>query len=174
MEPAVERGSGRRLGPTAGNLELQPEQLRRRVDPGSLPFRTTAEVEPLMGMIGQPRALSAIEFGLEVETSGYNLFVAGVPGSGRATTVRDSLERFASLRPAPDDWVYVYDFRAADRPNAIRLPAGGGRAFAHEMDEFVRAVRREVPRTFESEEYDERRRAVFADVNNGATASLRS
>ena len=120
-------------------------------------------------MIGQPRAIDAVEFGLEVETAGYNLFVAGVSGSGRATIVRDSLERFAASRPPPEDWVYVHDFRQPDRPNAIRLPAGGGSTFAQEMTEFVRAARREIPRAFESDEYDKRRRSVLADVEQRKT-----
>ena len=160
----VGKAERRRSRPSAARLELRPARLCRHVDPGSLPFRTTADVEPLTEMIGQPRAIDAVEFGLEVETAGYNLFVAGVPGSGRATIVRDSLERFAASRPPPEDWVYVHDFRQPDRPNAIRLPAGGGSAFAQEMAEFVRAARREIPRAFESDEYDKRRRSFLADV----------
>jgi lon-related putative ATP-dependent protease len=146
------------------SLELKPAELRRRLDPRTLPFRTTEEVEPLVGTIGQPRALGAIEFGLEVETAGYNVFVAGLPGSGRATTVQDALERASKLQPPPDDWVYVHDFHESDRPNAIRLPAGGGTVLARDMEEFVRAARREIPRVFESDEYDKRRRAVLAEV----------
>lgn len=106
--------------------ELAPEQLRRRVDPGSLPFETTAEVEPLVGTVGQPRAIDAIEFGLQVETPDHNLYAAGLPGSGRATTVRDYVDRFAAARPAPDDWAYVHNFADGDRPTAIRLPTGRG------------------------------------------------
>ncbi len=147
-----------------GSLELGPAQLRRRLDPRTLPFRTTEDVEPLIGTIGQPRAVGAIEFGLEVDTAGYNLFVAGLPGSGRATTVQDAVERSAALRPSPDDWVYVHNFREADRPNAIRLPAGGGTVLARDTTEFVRAARREIPRAIESEEYEKRRHAVLAEV----------
>jgi predicted ATP-dependent protease len=159
-EHAVRRGRLRRHG----KPELKPAQLRRDVDPRALRFRTTEEVEPLAGTIGQPRALDAIEFGLEAETAGYNLFVAGLPGSGRATTVKDALERFAAIKPPPDDWVYVHSFRDADRPNAIRLRVGGGRELARDMDEFVRVARREVPRAFESEEYDKRRRSLIAEA----------
>ena len=125
-----------------GVIELRAEELRRRVDPAALPFPTTAEVEPLVGTIGQPRALDAIEFGLEVATPGYNLFLAGAPGSGRENTIRDYLERFAATRPVPDDWVYVYDFAAPDRPRAIRLPAGRGSELARDMEEFLGAASR--------------------------------
>src|SRR3970040_1071015 len=77
--------SGRR------RLELRPEELRRRLDPRRLHFASTAEVAPLVGTIGQPRALDALEYGLAVETRGFNLFVSGLAGSGRLTTVLDYL-----------------------------------------------------------------------------------
>jgi predicted ATP-dependent protease len=155
------------LNAAARRLELEPDALRRRLDPSSFPFRTTAEVDPLVGTIGQPRALAAIEFGLQVETLGYNLFIAGVPGSGRLSTVRDFLERFAQEKPGPHDWVYVHNFADPDRPNAIALPAGHGGLLAHDMDELLRAARREIPRVFESEDYERRRRAIVAELAQG-------
>jgi len=148
---------------TTERLELAAEQLRRRLDPAELPFETTAEVEPLEGTIGQPRALDALVFGIEIETFGYNLFAAGAPGSGRESTVRHYLERFAADRPSPDDWVYVHNFADADRPRAIRLPAGRGHEFAEDMDEFIEAAREDIPRTFDSEEYARRRREALAE-----------
>ncbi|MCC6223669.1 MAG: AAA family ATPase [Thermoleophilia bacterium] len=145
-------------------LALAPGQLRRRLDPASLPFETTADVDPLEGTIGQPRALEAIDFGLEVSAAGYNLFVAGSPGSGRTGTILDHLHRVARGRPAPDDWVYVFNFAEPDRPNAIRLPAGRGAELARHMDEFLHAARRELPHAFESEDYERRRREILTAV----------
>jgi predicted ATP-dependent protease len=145
-------------------LELDAGLLRRRLEPERLPFGTTEEVEPLVGTIGQPRALAAIEFGLEVETGGYNLFVAGIPGSGRMSTVRDYLERYAPTKPVPQDWVYVHNFADPDRPTAIALPAGGGARFGRDMDELLLDARREIPRVLESEDYEHRQRAVAAEV----------
>jgi hypothetical protein len=126
--------------------ELKPEQLRRQVDPARLGFASTAEVDSLVGTIGQPRALDALDFGLETGTRGFNVFVAGSPGSGRLTTVLDDLRKHAAARAAPDDWIYVHNFRNPDQPTAIRLPAGVGPEFARAMDEFVDALRREIPR----------------------------
>jgi predicted ATP-dependent protease len=121
-------------------------------------------VEPLVGTIGQPRALAALEYGFAVETHGFNLFVAGLPGSGRLTTVLDTLRALAPRKAPPSDWVYVHDFRNADRPNAIELPAGRGAEFARAMDDFVDSARREIPRAFESEEYDRRQREITASA----------
>lgn len=145
-------------------LELRPNQLRRRLGAARLPFASTAEVDPLIGTIGQPRALDALEYGLEVGTRGHNVFVAGLSGSGRLTTVLDYLHTLSVGRPSPDDWVYVHSFRNPDRPNAIRVPAGRGSELARAMNEFVAAARREIPRAFESEEYQGRRREVASEV----------
>src|SRR5258708_31652437 len=106
-------------------IEVAPEQLRHRVDPTQLPS-TTADVPPLEGTIGQPRAVDAIVFGLEITSQGYNLFVAGPAGSGRERTVQDFLRRFAPTRPTPPDWAYVHHFDQPDPPNAIRLPQRTG------------------------------------------------
>jgi lon-related putative ATP-dependent protease len=144
---------------------LGPDDLRRRLDPATLPFETTEEVEPLTGTVGQPRALDAIELGLDIEARGYNLFVSGAPGSGRTGTLRDYVERLALTRDAPDDWVYVHNFAAPDQPNAIRVPAGQGAELAGDMDELLRATQQEIPRAFESEDYERRRRAIVVDTS---------
>src|SRR3970040_980244 len=160
---AVEARSAR---PRSGRrrVELRPEQLRRRLDPSRPGFPSRAEGAPLVGTIGQPRALDALEYGLAVETRGFNLFVSGLPGSGRLTTVLDYLRTLALAKPVPADWIYVYDFGNPDRPNAIGMPAGRGAEFARAMDEFVEAARREIPRAFESEEYDRLQREIVAEI----------
>lgn len=140
---------------------VAPEQLRRRMDPNSLPFNSTAEVAPLSGTIGQPRAVDAIEFGLEIDTRGYNVFLSGSPGSGRESTVLDYLNELATKHPTPSDWIYVHNFVDPDQPHAIDLPAGQGAQFAREVHDFVVAAQREIPRAFESEEYARRRGAAL-------------
>src|SRR6266849_6230742 len=145
----------------SAQLEVAPEHLRRRVDPTRLPL-TTADVPPLEGTFGQSRALDAITFGLEINSPGYNLFVAGRAGSGREHTVQDFLRQFAPTRPAPSDWVYVYNFAQADRANAIRLPQGRGRTFAADLDGFLQAAQRDIPRAFESEDYARHRREALS------------
>jgi lon-related putative ATP-dependent protease len=156
--PSTRTRAGRR------RLELRPEELRRRLDPSRLHFLSTADVPPLVGTVGQPRALDALDYGLSVETRGFNLFVSGLPGSGRLTTVLDYLGTLAAARPVPADWIYVHDFHTPDRPKAMRMPAGGGSEFARAMDEFVAAARHEIPRAFESEEYDRRQREIVAEI----------
>lgn len=143
-------------------LAVAPESLRRHADLSRLPA-TTADVPPLEGTVGQPRALDAIEFGLEVHATGYNLFVAGPTGSGRERTVHDFLQRFAPGRPAPSDWVYVYNFGQEDRPRALRLPQGRGRILAADLDSLIEAAQRDIPRAFESEDYAHRQREALSE-----------
>lgn len=141
------------------------EQLRRRLDPATLPFETTAEVEPVAGTVGQPRALEALEFGLEILTAGYNVYVAGRPGSGRESTVLRLVGQIAAQRATPPDWVYVHNFQNPERPVALALPAGRGAQLARDMDAFSQAAQQVIPRAFESDEYDRRRRAIVDRLN---------
>ena len=144
-------------------LELRPDELRRRVNPASLGFASTEEVEPLLGTVGQPRALDAIAFGATSTTPGFNLFVAGSSGTGRLRTVLDYLQSRAPETPPPSDWVYVHNFRNPDRPTSIQLPTGRGAELARAVDEFLEAARRELPRAFESEDYERRQRDLVAE-----------
>jgi lon-related putative ATP-dependent protease len=143
---------------------LEAGQVRRRLDPAALPFETTAEVPPLHGTIGQDRALDAIDFGLDIPTPGYNLFLAGAAGSGRESTILDCLERVAATRPAPDDLVYAHNFAEPGRPRAFPLPAGRGRELRRDLDQLLATAREEIPRAFEGEEFETRRQQALAEV----------
>src|SRR5262245_12571689 len=118
-------------------LAVQLEDLRRRLDPATLPFQTTAEVAPVETTIGQPRAAEAIAFALEVGARGFHLYVAGSPGTGRESTVLGAVRAFAATRPTPPDWVYVHNFAEPDRPNAFPIPAGEGRRLARDRKSVV-------------------------------------
>jgi predicted ATP-dependent protease len=145
-------------------LAVKPEDLRRRVDPATLPFQTTAEVAPVKTTIGQPRAAEAIAFALEVGTRGFHLYAAGSPGTGRESTVLASVRSFAATRPTPPDWVYVHNFVEPDRPRTFSMPAGQGMKLAKAMTSFLEAAQREIPRAFESEDYARRKEQALAEV----------
>lgn len=142
------------------SAELKPEALRRVSDPGMFTFGSTAELPPLDGVVGQDRALRAIDFGIEMPSYGYNMFVVGPAGSGRTTAVRQFLARRAAQRPVPEDWCYVNNFGDPRRPNAINLPAGRAVQFRKAMDELIGSLKLELPRAFEGEHYEQRRREI--------------
>jgi predicted ATP-dependent protease len=149
----------KRSSPTA----LTADQLRRTVDPATLGFATTADVAPLATTIGQPRALEAIAFGVAIRAEGMNLFVAGAPGSGRESTVLEVVHAAAAERVVPPDWIYVHSFTDPDRPIAISLPPGRGRAFAGAMSELIESFSRGVLAALSGEEIQKRRDAIVAE-----------
>jgi lon-related putative ATP-dependent protease len=142
------------------HLELPPETLRWQADPSQLPFETTAEVEPLVGVIGQQRAVEALAFGLDMRLAGFNVFVSGPVGTGRTTTTQTYVASVAETKPTPGDWCYVHNFRDPYRPIALGFPAGRGREFARDLEDLVQTARREIPRAFESPEYRQRREEI--------------
>jgi len=85
-------------------------------DPGSLGFDTTAELPELTDVLGQPRAVAAMEFGVSMASHGFNLFALGLPGSGKTTLIREYLERYAAGQPVPPDLCYVNNFADPRRP----------------------------------------------------------
>jgi predicted ATP-dependent protease len=137
-------------------LRVPVEHLTTKVDPQKLGFSSTQELPSLEGTIGQDRALRALEFGLNVGTPGYNVFVSGVPGTGRNTTLAVYLQQAAVSRPVPDDWCYVHNFENPLTPVALRLPAEHGRELQSDMASLVHEARTRVPKLFESQEYQQR------------------
>lgn len=161
-------------GPAAkhAGLAVPAEQLRRRCDPASLHFASTAEVAPLDGTVGQPRAVDAISFALDIQDPGYNLFVLGPTGTGRRTTLHGHLQREAARRPSPPDWIYLFDMANPRRPIAVSLAAGDAVPFARDMARFVTEAGREIARAFESDEYRRRAGVVNSEMDAQRQAAL--
>ncbi|MSP78069.1 MAG: ATP-binding protein [Dehalococcoidia bacterium] len=143
---------------------LTPNQVRRPFDPTTLDFKTTVEVEPLIGIVGQDRALQALGFGLDIQRTGFNVFVSGPPGTGKTHAVQSILHLRAEQLPRANDWCYVNNFQDSYRPKSIQLPPGRGRALQRAMDTLVQQARQDIPKAFESEEYTNRREYIGQGV----------
>lgn len=139
---------------------LNAETLYRRCDPSQFSFETTADLEDLAEMIGQPRAVEAVRFGVGIERDGYNIFALGPAGTGKHSLVRDFLEQRAAARPVPSDWCYVNNFEQPHKPRALALPAGTGLTLRRDMGQLVEELRTLLSAAFESEEYQTRRQAI--------------
>jgi lon-related putative ATP-dependent protease len=148
-------------------IALTAEDLRRSLDPADVPFDSTAEVEPLDGLMSQPRAGEALELALGIDAPGYNLFATGPAGTGKRSVLEAELRRRATARPAPRDWVYLHDFAATTRPAAVALPAGRGPDLARDVAALVEESRRGITEAFESDRYRERHRLVHDRVERG-------
>lgn len=142
-------------------------KLRPEFDPTTFPFETTAELEKLPNeMIGQKRAEKAMEFGLAVQQSGYNIFVVGPSGSGRLTYTMDSVTKQAKERKIPNDICYVYNFENPDMPLAIHFPAGLGQKFQREIEVLLIDIERNIRSAFTSELFEKDKRKIFDDFRN--------
>jgi len=144
--------------------EIAPEKLKSGCRINDLDFKTTAEIKPLEGLIGQERARKALEFGLNINSSGYNIFVTGLSGTGRTTSVEQTVKKMAETRDIPDDWCYVFNFASYDTPSALRFPPGEAAVFKKEMDELVSELLTELPKAFESQLYEEHKNQVIRDL----------
>lgn len=142
------------------NSELNFKELYKCCDKSMFKFKTTEELRSIEYLIGQDRALNSINFALDIKVDGYNLYVSGVPGSGRTTSIRKIVEEKAKNEETPDDIIYVYNFKDPDRPNLIKFPAGRGDFFAKDMDELISTIIKTIPKAFEAEDYEKRRNEV--------------
>ncbi|MDR7522074.1 MAG: ATP-binding protein [Armatimonadota bacterium] len=150
-----------------------PEQVRWTCRPEDLPFETTADLPPGDSIVGQDRAVRALDFGLIVPQTGYNIFVAGPPGTGRTTYTRSKVDEIASRQPAPPDWIYVHNFRQPDQPMAISLPPGMGAQFRRDMERLVDELKDAIRKLFASETFESKRSAVMQQFEQQASGIWR-
>ncbi len=147
--------------------KLPVEKLRRECDANFMQCESTKNLVPLSEIIGQERAVRALNFGLGIKDHGFNMYVAGYPGTGRKTAVKNFVEAQAKVQPVPPDWCYVNNFANPYEPKAIKLPAGKGKEFRDDMKNFIEnVVRNALPKAFESEDYAARREATIRGLEN--------
>ncbi len=132
--------------------ELKYTELKKY--PQSLNFETTQEIEPFSSIIGQSRASKALEFGLQVKSKGYNIYVTGSPGTGKTSFARAYAGDMASKEATPPDLCYIYNFKNPKCPQSLWLPPGMGRQLKDDMDEFIARLLTELPKVFSSKEYE--------------------
>jgi predicted ATP-dependent protease len=144
--------------------ELSATDLFFSCNPTTLGFQTTDDLPDLEFVIGQPRAIRALELGSEVIGSGYNVFVLGQPGSGRTTLSIEYLQRKTSAGKVPDDWCYVNNFTNPHQPRALRLPPGCANEIRKDLQDLVTFCNKEIQRAFESEEYIHEKDRIVNDV----------
>jgi len=157
--------------------ELKPEEVDFALDAAGLGFESTAELEPLDEILGQPRAMKALDLGLGVRHPTYNIYVAGLNGTGKMETIRRVLTERVADGEAPSDWVYIHNFDESDRPIAVDLPAGSGLRFQKDMEGLVARLQDDLPKGFRQEdlsrerqrigkEYEQRARKVFEELES--------
>ncbi|MGD2248713.1 MAG: AAA family ATPase [Candidatus Methanofastidiosia archaeon] len=141
--------------------ELPVEKYRNDIDPEIIKCETTKELSVLEGIIGQKRAVKALQFGLEIKKHGFNIYVAGPPGTGKETAVKGFLEELAKTQKVPSDWCYVNNFKDSYTPIAVKLPPGKGKEFKDNITELIEQVKTILPETFQSEDYSTKREEII-------------
>ncbi len=148
------------LKPAPRPVPISPDKLRWQCDPKSLKIRSTDDITPSRDIIGQERALRALRVGLEMEHFGYNIFVTGLSGTGRTTTIKRMLQDFEQKSTELFDHCYVNNFKDPDNPLALTLPAGQGRALKEDMDNFLKDLLRDIPAVYESQRFQQERKTL--------------
>jgi len=137
-----------------------PEKLRWKCPPSWLNFKTSADIRPVDGIVGQDKAVEALRLGMELYRPGYNAFVCGLSGTGKMTTVQLLLDHINPSCPLPLDRCYVNNFLNPNIPVLITLPRGQGRTFKRAVDEMVRFLRARVPHELESDDFQQQRDSI--------------
>ena len=159
--------------------ELNCNSLKMSCDEKIFNFETTKDVEDITTGIGQDRGIKALEFGLQVDVKGYNLYIEGPSGVGKTMYTKNYLNRISKKQKTPNDWCYIYNFDNPNEPIAVSLPAGQGKEFKAAMEGFILEVKKDIKKTFNADDFEkekavikqrfeEQRSSLLEQLNNEA------
>ena len=140
--------------------ELSYKDLKECCNANTFDFETTAELEDNDKGIGQERAIRALEFGLNVDVRGNNLYLEGPTGVGKTMYTRKYLEKISAKKKTPLDWCYIYNFENPNSPIAVSLAPGLGKEFKETMDTFIKDVRADISKTFSNDDYEKEKSLI--------------
>ena len=140
--------------------ELNYKQLKNICNPNVFNFETTAEIEDNDLVYGQERGIKALEFGLNINSKGFNLYLEGPAGVGKTMYTKQYVTEITSKQKTPDDWCYIYNFDDPNEPVAVSLPAGMGKEFKETMDSFIVDIRKYIHKTFSNEDFEKEKKLI--------------
>ena len=140
--------------------ELTYKDLRKTCDPDIFNFETTAELDSTGLVYGQERGINALQFGLNINTKGYNLYIEGPAGVGKTMYTKQYVSEIASKQKTPDDWCYLYNFDNPNEPIAVSLHAGEGKVFVQTMETFIEDIKKYLKRTFNNEDFEKEKKLI--------------
>ena len=140
--------------------EISYKNLKMVCDPEMFGFETTENLETITTGIGQDRGIKALEFGLNVDVKGYNIYVEGPSGVGKTMYTLNYLKKIAKKRKAPHDWCYIYNFDNPNEPIAVDLPAGQGKEFKESMDGFIKEIKKDIKGTFDNDDFEKEKALI--------------
>ena len=134
--------------------ELNYKQLKVTCDPSIFKFETTENLKPITTGIGQDRGIKALEFGINVDIKGYNLYLEGPSGVGKTMYTKNYIRKIAKKKKVPQDWCYIYNFNNPNEPIAVSLPAGHGKEFKEDMENFTKEIKKDIKNTFNNDDFE--------------------
>ncbi len=142
------------------NNELSYKDLKVTCDPNVFKFNTTAEIDSISTGIGQDRGIKALEFGINVDIKGYNLYLEGPSGVGKTMYTKHYLDKISKKKKVPSDWCYIYNFDNPNEPIAVSLSAGQGREFRDTMDQFIKEIKLDIKNTFNNDDFEKEKKLI--------------
>lgn len=143
--------------------KLLPEDLKVYCDPYIFPYETTKDLKKNRSLIGQDRALEALEYGLSMRRKGYNIFVSGLVGTGKTSYSQIVASEFACKKPVGDDWSYVYNFNRPNSPRAINFKAGKAKDFKNQLESSIARIEEAIPKALGSKDYERARNKIISE-----------
>ncbi len=140
--------------------ELNYKNLKMSCNPNVFNFETTEELSSIQTGIGQDRGIKALEFGLQVDINGYNLYLEGPSGVGKTMYTKNYLNKIATKKKVPSDWCYIYNFDNPNQPISVELPAGQGKEFRESMDGFIKEIRKDIKKTFNNDDFEKEKSLI--------------
>ena len=140
--------------------ELNYKDLKMTCNPNIFDFTTTEELESITTGIGQDRGISALEFGIQIDVKGYNLYLEGPSGVGKTMYTKNYLKQVASKKKTPNDWCYIYNFDDPNAPISVSLPAGQGKEFKESMDGFIKEIKKDIQKTFNADDFEKEKALI--------------
>ena len=152
--------------------ELPVKDLKMTCDENVFSFETTEELEPIDTGIGQDRGIKALEFGIQVDVKGYNLYIEGPSGVGKTMYTKNYLSKIAKKKKVPNDWCYIYNFDNPNEPIAVSLPAGQGKEFRDSMDGFIKEIKKDIKKTFNADDFEKEKSMIKQEFEEKRSALL--
>lgn len=156
------------------SLELKADELRWKCNPDKFEFDSTFDIKPIEGILGQERALKALKIGVDLRAPGYNIYIAGLSGTGKATTVKKILETISSECPPLYDYAYVNNFKDPDRPILLIFSKGQARVFKQDLFSAINILKQRIQQSLESESYLERKKTIIGRYNEKEQQLMRN
>ena len=153
--------------------ELSYKDLKDVCNPNMFKFEKIKEIADTTNLVyGQDRGIKALEFGVNVDLKGYNLYLEGPAGVGKTMYTKKFLQTKALKEKIPNDWCYIYNFDDPNEPIAVSLPAGQGKIFQETMDSFIRNIRRDIKKTFNNDEFEKEKKVIKQEFETKKEAIL--